>query len=369
MHYTQEEINWLWIASIENVGIAAFRKILSFYEGDILEAKKCLRADIEKIGLTIKAAESVYKRYEGSTPEQYANILESKNVVALTLMSDGYPEYLKQIYDPPLVLFCKGDISYLQNDKKLAVVGTRKPTRYGSTACGVVCEGLAQNGVTIVSGMARGIDTLSHKAALENKAPTIAVLGCGVDVIYPRENENIYNEIEQTGVIVSEYPIGTQPLPGYFPARNRIISGMSNGVLVIEAAEKSGTLITIEYAQSQGREVLAVPGNITSEKSKTPNKLIRDGSAVVLSYRDVLNWFDWKETVAASVESNSPQIGQLTINELNIVQVLERGETHFDELAANCDFPAPQLTAMLVTMEIKGIIDKLPGNKYAIKGR
>lgn len=368
MHLTSEEKNWLWLASIEGIGIAAFKKILNYYEGDILLAKKSLRADADKIGLGVKAKKKLYDRYEGSSPEQYSDILEKKNIIPLTLLSKQYPAFLKQIYDPPLVLFCKGDISYLIHEKKLAVVGTRKPTRYGSAACNDVCAGLAINGVCIVSGMARGIDTGAHKAALENNAPTIAVLGCGVDVIYPRENEKVYEEILEKGVIISEYPIGTQPLPRYFPARNRIISGLAKGVLVIEAADKSGTLITIEYAQSQGREVLAVPGNITSEKSKTPNKLLREGAAVVLTHKDVLNWFNWEETANPTVAAQ-PSIEQLTMQELSIIKELEVGETHFDELLSNCDFSSPQLTAMLVTMEIKGIIDKIPGNKYVLKGR
>ena len=368
MPYTQEEKNWLWLASIENVGLAAFRKILTYYEGDVALARKNLRADAEKIGLGVKAIKSVYKRYEGSGPEQYADLLDKNDIKALTLASDEYPELLKQIYDPPLVLFCKGDVSVLGHDKKLAVVGTRKPTRYGGAACLNVCEGLALNGVCIVSGMARGIDTCAHRASLQNKMPTIAVLGCGVDVVYPRENKKVYDEILECGAIISEYPMGMQPLPRFFPARNRIISGMSRGVLVVEAADKSGTLITIEYAQSQGREVLAVPGNITSEKSKTPNKLIRDGAAVVISHEDVLSWFSWEQTTPGASKPQ-PAIAQLTMQELSVTAELERGEIRFDELLANTDFTAPQLTSMLVTMEIKGIIDKLPGNKYVIKGR
>ena len=368
MSYTQEEKNWLWLASIENIGLAAFRKIMGYYEGDIALARKNLRADADKIGLGVRAVKSIYERYEGSTPEQYTDILEKNEIKALTLMSEEYPALLKQIYDPPLVLFVKGDVSVLGHEKKLAVVGTRRPTRYGNTACVEVCEGLALNGVCIVSGMARGIDSCAHSAALQNKTPTIAVLGCGVDVVYPRENKKMYEEILESGAVISEYPMGTQPLPGFFPARNRIISGMSRGVLVVEAADKSGTLITIEYAQSQGREVLAVPGNITSEKSMTPNKLIRDGAAVVLSHEDVLSWFSWEQTTPAGQKSR-PEIHQLTIQELSVVKELERGEIRFDELLADTDFSAPQLTSMLVTMEIKGVIDKLPGNKYVLKGR
>lgn len=368
MKYTNEEKAWIWLASIESVGIATFQKILKYYDGDVLHAKKCLRADLEKLKLNSKVQSGIYKRYEGSSPEQYIDILNKKDVKALALMSDDYPELLKQIYDPPLVLFCKGDISVLNHPKKFAVVGTRKPTRYGSQACDKVCNGLAQSNICIVSGMARGIDALSHKAAIDNNKPTIAVLGCGVDVIYPRENKDIYEKIIQLGVVISEYPVGMQPLPRFFPARNRIISGLANGVLVVEAADRSGTLITIEFAQSQGREVLAIPGNITSEKSKTTNKLIRDGAAVVLSHNDILSWFNWKqESIVAS--SPQPILAQLTIQETAIIRILEVGDCQFDEILAKTDFTAPQLTALLVTMEIKGVIDKLPGNKYALKGR
>ena len=368
MPYTEEEKNWIWIASIEGVGMSAFYKITTYYKGDLEDARKMLRADVEKIGLTTKAQKGIYERYEGSSPQAYLDILHKNGITALAIASRDYPEYLKAIYDPPLVLFCKGDVSYLNHDKLLAIVGTRNPTRYGTAVCDDICSGLAANGVCIVSGMARGIDTVSHKAALEAGAPTVAVLGCGVDVVYPKENKTIYDEIVDNGVIISEYKPGLQPLPQFFPARNRIISGMSRGVLVVEAAEKSGTNITIDYAQSQGREVLAVPGNITSDKSKSPNKLIREGAAPITSYADVLEWFDWKQ-VSIPDGSDTPSISQLSMQEMAVIRELERGETQFDELLLATDFTQPQLTAMLVSMEIKGIVERLPGNKYAIKGR
>jgi DNA processing protein len=367
MTLTDMEKSWLWLSSIDGVGIKTFRKILNFYNGDATDAIKKLRSDLDKFSFGKRTQRSILERYEGSTPNQYADIIKELGITPLTLMTDGYPELLKQIYDPPLVLFCKGDITLLNHEKTIAVVGTRHPTRYGVAACSNICDGLASNGVCIVSGMARGIDTISHKAALDNKAPTIAVLGCGVDVIYPSENQKVYEQIIRTGVVISEYPPGTQPVPGNFPARNRIVSGLSNGVLVVEAAIKSGTLITIEYAQSQGRDVLAVPGNITSEKSITPNILIRDGCAVVTNYKDILSWYAWAEK--DTVKNNSPILQQLTLQEQAIINILELGETHFDEILGSLDFSAPQLSSMLVTMEIKGIIERLPGNKYTIKGR
>jgi DNA processing protein len=193
-------------------------------------------------------------------------------------------------------------------------------------------------------------------------------LGCGVDIAYPRENKATYEKILECGAIISEYRPGIQPLPQFFPARNRIISGMSRGVLVVEAAEKSGTNITVDYAQSQGREVLAIPGNITSEKSKSPNKLIREGAAPVTSYMDVLEWFEWQQITEPAREAG-PSIAQLTMEEMAVIRELEMGETQFDELLLATDFTQPQLTAMLVSMEIKGIVERLPGNKYTLKGR
>ena len=368
MPYTAEEKNWIWIASIEGVGLSAFYKISTYYNGDLDAARKMLRADVEKIGLTAKVQKGVYERYEGSSPQAYLEILEGNGIKPVALASKDYPEYLKAIYDPPLVLFCKGDVSYLNHEKLLAVVGTRNPTRYGNTVCNDICSGLGANGVCIVSGMARGIDTASHKAALNADAPTVAVLGCGVDVIYPKENNATYDRILEHGVIISEYKPGLQPLPQFFPARNRIISGMSRGVLVVEAAEKSGTNITVDYAQAQGREVLAVPGNITSAKSKSPNKLIKEGAAPITSYMDVLEWFDWQQT-AVPDESDTQSIAQLSMQEMAVIRELEMGETQFDELLLATDFTQPQLTAMLVSMEIKGIVERLPGNKYILKGR
>ncbi|MCK5129237.1 MAG: DNA-processing protein DprA [Clostridiales bacterium] len=368
MTYTEMEKSWIWLCSIAGVGVATFRKILNYYEGDTIRAIVKLRSDVENIRIDIKTKKNIVERYEGSTPDQYIDIINEANIRVLTLMTDGYPDMLKQIYDPPMVLFCKGDISLLNHSKLLSVVGTRKPTRYGQAACTKVCKGLAKNNVCVVSGMARGIDTVAHKAVLESDAPTIAVLGCSVDIIYPLENKEVYNKILETGLIISEYPPGTRPYPGNFPARNRIVSGLSHGVLVVEAAQKSGTLITIEYAQAQGRDVLAVPGNITSDKSTTPNKIIRDGGAVVLDYSDVLSWFNWPDANNYTGKS-VPALQQMTLQEVAVIKVLDLGETQFDEILANVDFTSPQLTALLVTMEIKGIIDRLPGNKYAIKGR
>lgn len=361
------EKSWLWLCSIDGVGLKTFRKILNFYDGNTVEAMKRLRTDLDEFSFPIRTKESIIERYEGSTPNQYAENLLKLGITPLTLMTDGYPELLKQIYDPPLVLFCKGDISLLNHEKTIAVIGTRHPTQYGIEACSTVCEGLSVNGVCIVSGMARGVDTISHKAALDNDAPTIAVLGSGVDVVYPAENKKVYNKIIETGVVISEYPPGTQPNPGNFPARNRIVSGLSNGVLVVEAATKSGTLITVEYAQSQGRDVLAIPGCITSEQSKTPNSLIRDGCVVVTDYKDVLNWYGWNEKAAILRDTKIMQ--QLTLQEQTIINILERGNTHFHEIVGELDYSAPQLSSILVTMEIKGIIERLPGNKYTIKGR
>ena len=368
MPYTEEEKNWIWLASIEGVGLSAFYKISTYYKGDLEAARKMLRADVEKIGITAKAQKGVYERYEGSSPQAYLEILHKSGITPVALASKDYPEYLKAIYDPPLVLFCKGDVSYLNHDKLLAVVGTRNPTRYGNTVCDDICSGLAANGVCIVSGLALGIDSVSHKAALNAGAPTVAVLGCGVDVIYPKENKATYEKILENGVIISEYRPGMQPMPGFFPARNRIISGMSRGVLVVEAAEKSGTNITVDYAQSQGREVLAVPGNITSAKSKSPNKLIKEGAAPITSYVDVLEWFGWQQMVETE-ENDTPSIAQLSMQEMAVIRELEMGEMQFDELLLATDFTQPQLTAMLVSMEIKGIVDRLPGNKYTLKGR
>lgn len=210
-------------------------------------------------------------------------------VFKINLNSKWYPENLKNISSPPKELYCLGNLKLL-NSKSIAVIGSRVYTNYGKKAAKEFAYNLANNDISIVSGFARGIDSFSHQAALEAKGKTIAVLGSGLDVIYPKENNKLYQDIiKNNGLIISEYPLGTQPKKQNFPARNRIISGLSDGVLVIEARKNSGTNITVDFALEQGKDVFVIPGNIYSNTSNGTNFLIKEGAIPVTDYKDILN--------------------------------------------------------------------------------
>lgn len=223
-------------------------------------------------------------------PERIYEKCKKKNILVCTIQDAGYPVLLKQIFHPPLVLFYRG---ILQADTcRIAVVGARKSSAYGDGVAKLLADGLAAKGITVVSGAARGIDTAAHYGALK-AGRTVAVLGCGVDVAYPPENRRLLDEIAEQGVVLSEYAPGTQPVAGFFPARNRIISGMSAGTLVIEAAERSGALITAELALSEGRDVFAVPGSIFSNMSQGCHRLIQQGAKLVTGVEDILDEYHW----------------------------------------------------------------------------
>ena len=210
------------------------------------------------------------------------------NVIKLAQDDKYYPNKLKSIYDPPELLYCLGDIRLL-NEPSIAIVGTRNASNYGKRIAYNLSQELSKRGVTIISGLASGIDSYAHEGAFKNVGKTIAVLGSGIDVIYPKENEDLYKSIiKNGGLIVSEFPLGTKPEKDNFPKRNRIISGLSDGVVVVEAKKKSGALITADLALEQGRSVFAVPGNIDSQNSEGTNNLIKEGAVPVTSYLDIL---------------------------------------------------------------------------------
>ncbi len=210
------------------------------------------------------------------------------NIKIITINDDLYPNNLKQIYDPPQILYCLGDITLL-NNLSIAIIGCRNASPYGLKISRIFSDKLSKSGLTIISGLARGIDSESHLNSIHNIGKTIAVLGSGIDVVYPKENEELYKEIvESGGLIISEYEPGTKPHKEYFPMRNRIISGLSSGVLVVEAKKRSGTLITVNYALEQGKNVFAIPGNVDSLNSEGTNELIKEGAQMVTNYKEIL---------------------------------------------------------------------------------
>jgi DNA processing protein len=287
--------------------------------------------------------------------------MERKEVGFVTFYDETYPSALRETYDFPLVLFTKGNTSLLNSDC-IAVVGTRTPTRYGQKVCDSFTRDFARAGLTVVSGFARGVDSIAHKACVDTDSPTVAVFASGLDVCYPAEHKGLYESILNSGgLIVSEYPLGTKPLQYHFPERNRIISGLSRGVFLPEATLKSGSLITARLAIEQGKELFVVPGNINSPESEGTNKLLQEmPHALVIESEDVLSRLNVK---AVSVDA---EVVELNIIETLVVDALHDKELHFEELLEVTALSAGELSTLLMNLEINGIIEHTGGNFYSL---
>ena len=293
----------------------------------------------------------------------------------MTLRHSDFPKALLSIPDPPPYLYVKGTICK-KDVNAIAVVGTRVPTQYGIAAAESISRELAGSGITIVSGMARGIDAAAHRGALAANGRTIAVLGSGIDVIYPSDNKKLYEQIISSGAVVSEFPIGTAPLAENFPQRNRIISGLVKGVLVVEASEKSGSLITAGLALDYGRDVFALPGNITSFKSKGANKLIKQGAKLVEDARDILEELSISGTgmvktgfkpAPALPDSLRKIQADLSSEEEKIISLLDE-PSFIDTIIQRTGLPAQKISALLLDMELKGLVQQQAGKQFIRRG-
>lgn len=282
-----EDIYWIWLSRIKEIGPITLIKLLKNYKTPKQIWKKT-KEDFIQAGFDSKIAGALVNEEYRTNLDKYIDYIEKNNIKVLKIYDLLYPNKLKNIYAPPIILFAKGNLEIL-NEPSIAIVGCRYSSNYGEKVAKDFAYKLARKNINIVSGLARGIDTCAHLGSLQAKGKTIAVMGSGIDIVYPSENKNIYNEIiNNGGVVLSEYIIGTKPMPENFPRRNRIISGLSDGVLVIEAKEKSGTLITVDYALEQGKEVYVVPGNINSVNSYGTNNLIKQGAQLITSENDIL---------------------------------------------------------------------------------
>lgn len=274
----------------------------------------------------------------------------------------GYPEQLRNIYDPPPVLYLRGDKSALQN-VPVALVGSRRATPYGLHVAENLARELAAAGVGVVSGMARGIDTAAHRGALKGGGNTVAVLGCGVDVVYPRENARLLKEIAAAGAVISEFPPGFQPEPWHFPVRNRVISGLSRVVVVVEAAAKSGALITAGVALEQGRDVMVVPGQITSRLSRGSNSLLKQGAAPVLGAGDILEELGLGTLFAAAAAEPGEGL-KLTGDEMLLYGSIDLEPVSVETLVQKTGIPAGRAMSALMYLEMKGLVRQMPGRLY-----
>jgi len=275
-----------------------------------------------------------------------------------------YPELLKKIYDPPEELYVKGDISAL-SEKCLAIVGTRTATEYGKAIARKYAKELSQYGFTIVSGLAEGIDTEAHKGALEGGGKTIAVFGCGIDQIFPASNIKLAGDIEENGALVSEYKPGTPAAKWTFPRRNRIISGMSLGVIMVEGHYDSGAMITAKLALDEGREVFAVPGNVEIEQTKGPHWLIKQGAKLAESIDDILEEFNIKR-VEGSGKEKEIDYSQLSSDQVKVISCLTKEPKHVDRISAESGTSSHETLGILAVLEIKGMVKQLPGKYFVI---
>lgn len=387
---------WLAFSAFPGVGPVRFKLLLDFF-GSAKKAYQAGTKDLLKINFGEKLTANFDKFRREFSIEAYAKKLKDSEINFLILTDEKYPKLLKEIPDPPFVLYIKGkrkndkifERSHLVQgetlissawdiSKAIAVVGTRRITNYGREVTRLIVGELVASGLTIVSGLAIGVDAAAHEAALDaggsprasgdarrgEAGKTIAVLGCGVDCCYPRANQNLYNKIiDGNGVVVSEMPLSHQPSRGLFPARNRIISGLSLGVLVVEGAGDSGALITARNAAEQGREVFAVPGPITSPYSAAPAQLIRKGAKLVTNAGDILEELNIKG-IGYRVKGRVKEI-EGTPEEEKILQILEGGELHFDEIVRRSQMETAKIGSLLSIMEIKGMVRSLGGGVFS----
>lgn len=282
--------------------------------------------------------------------------INKEGIGYITINSKEYPVELKNLEEPPYVLFYKGDLSIF-NSKRIAIVGARNCTTYGSEVTKIITRELCKNEITVVSGVASGVDSIAHRVTIDEKAKNIGVLGCGIDIVYPKMNSKLYNDIASTGLLISEFIPGTRPMPYNFPRRNRIISGLSEGIIVVEASVKSGSLITASFALDQGKDVIAVPGSVLNSSSLGCNKLIRDGAYIFTEIEDLYDIFNISK-------KNSKNNAKNTQNNI-LLELIKNEPIHLDDIVSRVNVDRKVLFGLLFEMQKRNEIICLPGNYYA----
>ena len=335
-------------------------KLLIKYFGTPGKVWLAKKDELLETGLSQKIVNDFVKHREVFLVEKYFNKLKHLGITCLTKTDKGYPKILKEIDTAPFVLYVKGKI-LKADENAIAIVGSRKMSYYGREVAEKFASELGSLGVTVVSGLARGVDTWAHRGSLEGGGRTLAVLGCGLDKIYPPDNKKLSEKIVENGALLSEYPLGYPALPHNFAARNRIISGLSKAVVVVEGRKKSGTLLTVGHALDQGKTVFAVPGQITSPLSEAPHFLLQNGAKPAFSVKDILEELNLQLLVdSETVEKNFPD----DEDEEKICKSLEVEGLHVDEVVRITRLPIDLVSAKLVVLEIKGIVKNIGNGKY-----
>ena len=370
----EDELYWLALRLVPGLGTRRVIQLLDRFPSPALVFRASV-SDLEAAGIPPGPARSIVSGCTFDDAVDQQSKIQARGARLVTFHDPLYPALLREILDPPLVLYARGDLALL-NHPAIAVVGTRKPTPYGLAVAEKIGGDLAAAGLNVLSGMARGIDTASHVAALRLGGKTTAVFGCGVDMVYPAENRKLHEEISLKGLALSEFPMGAPAYPQNFPIRNRIVSGMSCGVVVVEGAQYSGSAITARLAMDQGREVYAVPGNVTSKASFGPNLLIRQGAKLIMTAQDIVNELEpdvRKRIHSPAPASNKDEPRQPTLplgpnsvlgDEL-LAQLAPDSPTHIDALLGCLEnYSSSEIVAVLLELELLGLVRQLPGKQF-----
>jgi DNA processing protein len=368
-----ETLNWVALNLVKGVGCVISRRLAERFGGPgrVFDASINQLCEVPGVGKAL--ADAVKSRYTFGPAEEELSRAKKGGVDIVTIMDERYPSQLKQIHDPPTCLYVKGNI--IPEDRaSVAIVGSRTATPYGRQVTARIASELARKGDTVVSGGARGIDTEAHSGALKAGGRTFCILGCGMDTAYPPENRPLFTEVVGSGAVITEFPFGTPPEGQNFPRRNRIISGLSLGVIVVEAAGDSGSLITASLALEQGREVYAVPGNIASPMSRGTNDLIRNGAKLIEGASDVMqDLFPHLQHIVESAGRDEDVSGKdavpvprpkLEPNEAMLYEHIGFDPVHIDEIASRSGLPASTALSVLLGMELSGAVKQIPGMRF-----
>jgi DNA processing protein len=350
---------WVGFNLIKGIGAVRMQGLIAYF-GDLEAAWNAAPAELARAGLGLRLIERVVQARGGVSLDRVWENIEKQDIKILTWEDEVYPQRLKEIDQPPPVLYIRGE--YLPDDLfAVAIVGTRRVTPYGRQITEELSSFLAANNMTVISGLARGVDAVAHQTTLKAGGRTIAVLGSGVDKIYPPEHRALADQIVERGAIVSDYAPGTPPEASNFPPRNRIISGLSLAIIVVEAGETSGALITAEFAAEQGREVFAVPGSIFAPQSKGTNKLIQNGALPLLSVNDLMQALD---LTRVGERKAARKIMPADTIEAKLLTILLDEPLHVDEIRNQAELPIEKVSAALVLMELKGMVRQVGGMNY-----
>ncbi len=350
---------WIGFNLVKGIGTVRFRSLLDTF-GDAKTAWQASPDELRQSGLNEKLIENfITIRNDISLDLIWKNICQ-KGISVLTWEDKDYPDRLREIPQSPPVLYIRGEIMP-EDDWAVAIVGTRRITAYGRQVTEKIAVKMAQAGVTVVSGLARGVDGVAHKAILDAGGRTIAVLGCGLDQVYPPEHRKLAERIAQTGALISDYPPGTKPEASNFPPRNRIISGMSLATVIVEAGRRSGALITAGFAAEQGKDVFAVPGNVFSPQSQGTNKLIQDGARILINPQEILETLD---LTRINEQSEARTILPTNATEAKLFNILGHEPMHVDEIGNLTELSIEAVTSTLALMELKGMVRQVGGMRY-----